>query len=130
MQNIYGLELSANQSVCIRCNEVWFNHDGTEYEEGFVCCDCDHDYLKSYIDEYAEKYINSAPEVTEAFYDYVISGIPNDELKELERKYKKMLVSEYMHDMWSRDQRQLKQEFAQDDWVNMFEYLTEELGGR
>ena len=110
MQNIYGLELQDNQEVCICCNEVWFNHDGTQYDEGFVCCDCDHEYLMSYIDKYAETYIDSDPEVTDAFYDYVISGMPDDERIEAEKRFKKQLVAEYMHDMWSRDQIKLKQD--------------------
>jgi hypothetical protein len=130
MQHIYGLELRDNQEVCIRCNEVWFDHDGTRYDEGFVCCDCDSEYLKSYINQYAEKYIKSDPEVTEAFHNYVISAMPDDERIELERKYKKQMVEEWLHHQWSYTIKELKEDFAQDDWVNMFDYLEKELRGR
>ena len=56
--------------------------------------------------------------------------MPDDERIELERRYKKQMVEEWLHHQWSYAIKELKEDFAQDDWVNMFDYLTEELGGR
>jgi hypothetical protein len=100
----YKLDPDQDHHECIVCGQEWNAEDCKEYQEGYVCCDCEYDYISKLVERNAQKlapeYIASDPEVEKDFYLNWWFGGLDDEVKVMVLKAalfkrKRELMQEY-----------------------------------
>ena len=79
----YKLDPDQDHHECIVCGQEWNAEDCKEYREGYVCCDCEYDYITTMVEknaaEWARSYIESDPEIKKEFLlDWWFGGMDDD----------------------------------------------------
>ena len=106
-------KLDPEQAVeCICCRQDWNQEDCKEYKGGFVCCDCEYEYITQLVEKNARRlapeYIASDLEVEKDFYiNWWFNSLDDDEKVEA--------LKCAMNTLKSFKFRDLAQEFAEED---------------